>query len=616
MSGGVTPRQSAIPPVRGASSSTGETTASIAISAADAIDDRLDSDETPPLSLRGRRGRRILHASAWTAGVVVGVAVHQQLAPTIRGEVTFSTAPANGAFTEVCRQDLVRFAWQAGSNSPGVITHWEVSAEGPLKLALEGPFRDTLDKELSRIAAAFVARVHADWQRRMEVPSQAEHVVVEQLADLREHRQGVIDAVVDSQAQSEDMSAVEARDASQIDLAEGIRQLGDLRSVLLTRWGELNALRGTSLPLKGWVSPERRAAGRMADPDLQQDLAALRIHFSAVRRQLLEVWQRSSPALDDLLAGAGRLRRVYLGSTAQEASGPTRWIVDEAVDEAGAYHDRLSTFARGWNSEFVGLQRLEIDPTNDVVLDAHDAAHRLLADFRFDAAGLVEGMEIAVRALNNETDDAARHYKMRSEFVGAVKHLESAQASFFRLAEQLNEEENFRLDSALHAARGLRRRVYRRWLAIDSQLESEALTEAIAYRRQLIAAGEAGLALALENLDRSIANVLVTGDRLGKSLEQADANVRALVVREQLEEWLAMTDGLLAGWEQRLEQLGDQRRQAAPQAAIELAGLRVGDRSIHPVRRLGSGLLAGLAAAVLVLGAQKWLLGPFERVRG
>ncbi len=77
-----------------------------------------------------------------------------------------------------------------------------------------------------------------------------------------------------------------------------------------------------------------------------------------------------------------------------------------------------------------------------------------------------------------------------------------------------------------------------------------------------------------------------------------------------------MMDELIVVWEQRLQQLGVQRRQVAPQASIELAGRSVGDRTIHPLHRLGSGILAGLAAVVLVLGAQKWLLDPLGRARG
>lgn len=615
MSGGVTHPRSALPPGRGVSLSPADTAATVADSAAGGIGEKPAGPAARPLSLRGGRGRKILYVSALAAGVLVGVGVHQQLAPVFRGAATFSTTPATGEFAEVCRQDLVRFAWQAGSTSSGAITHWEVSSEGPLKLELEGPSRDTLDAELSRIAAGFVARVRADWLGRLEVPSQAERVVVEQLADLEEHRRLVNDALAEAHAQWTDKTALETRDSAQEDLSDGFRKLNDVRTAQANHHQELDALKRTAVPLKGWVSRERREAGRLGDLDLQQDLAALRIHFAAVRRQLLEVWQRSSPALDDLLAAAGRLRRVHLGAGAQEASGPTRWIVEESMDEAGAYHDRLSAFARGWISEFVALQRLKIDPTSDAVLDTYAAGHRWLGDFRFDAGGLVDGMEIAVRALNNATDDAARHYKMRSEFVRAVKHLESAQASFFRLAAQINEEENFRLDGALRAARGLRRRVYHRWLAIESRLESEALTHAIAERDRFIAEAEARVASALEDLDRSIEDLLANGDRLRTSITQADAHVRAQALNEQREEWLAMTDGLMAAWEQRLQQLRIQRRQAIPQAAIELAGRSVGERSIRPARRLGSGILAGLAAAVLVLGAQKWLLDPLGRAR-
>lgn len=615
MSGGVTHPRSALPSGRGVSLSPADTAGPVAGSATGGIGEKPDGAAAHPLSLRGGRGRKILRVSALAAGVLVGVGVHQQLAPVFRGAATFSTTPATGEFAEVCRQDLVRFAWQAGSASSGTITHWEVSSEGPLKLELEGPSRDTLDAELSRIAAGFVARVRADWQRRLEVPSQAERVVVQQLAELNEHRRRVNDALAGADVQVTDQTALETRDRTQQDVADGYRQLNEIRTALTNHRRELVALKRTPVPLKGWVSPERRAAGRLADLDLQQDLAALRVHFAAVRRQLLEVWQRSSPALDDLLAAAGRLRRVYLGAGAQEASGPTRWIVEESRDEAGAYHDRLSAFARGWISEFVALQRLKIDPTSDAVLDTYAAGHRWLGDFRFDAGGLVDEMEIAVRALNNETDDAARHYKMRSEFVRAVKHLESAQASFFRLADQINEEENFRLDGALRAARGLRRRVYRRWLAIESQLESDALTHAIAERNRFIAAAEARVTSALEDLDRSIEDLLATGDRLRTSITQADAHVRAQVLNEQREEWLEMMDGLMAGWEQRLQQLRIQRRQAVPQAAIELAGRSVEERSIRPARRLGSGILAGLAAAALVLGVQKWLLDPLGRTR-
>lgn len=615
MSGGVTPPPSALPQGRQARSSPADI-APTAAPTAGAIDERSDSEAAHPLPLRGRRGRKILRISAVVAGVLVGVGVHQQLAPVYRGAATFSTTPATGEFAEVCRQDLVRFAWQAGSASSGAITRWEVSPEGPLRLELEGPSRDTLDAELSRIAAGFVARVRADWQRRLEVPSQAERVVVEQLADLDKHRRSVNDARSEADAQWTNKSALDARDRAQQDVAGGYRQLTEIRTALVNRHQELHALKHSPVPLKGWVSPERREAERLADLDLQQDLAALRIHVAAVRRQLLDVWQRSSPALDDLLAAAGKLRRVYLGAIVREATGPTRWIVDESMDEAGAYHDRLSAFARGWNSVFVALQRLKIDPTNDAVLDSYAAAHRWLGDFRFEAGGLVDGLEIAVRALNNEVDDAARHYKMRSEFVGAVKHLESAQASFFRLADQVNEAENFRLDQALRSARGLRGRVYRRWLAIESRLDSEALAQAIQDRQRLIAEAESRLASALQDLDRSIGEVLANGDRLDASINQADAQLRAQVLAEQRAEWLAMADGLIAGWEQRLQQLRVQRRQAAPQATIELAGRSVGDRSIHPTRRLGLGILAGLAAALFVLGAQKWLLDPLGKPRG
>ena len=614
MSSGVTQPPSTLPPGREVRPSPADAAPPTSLDAG-GNGKKPDRETAPPLPLRGRRGRKILHFSAVVAGVLVGVGVHQQLAPVYRGTATFSTTPATGEFADLCRQDLVRYAWQAGSASSGAITSWEVSSEGALELELEGRNRDTLEAALSRVADGFVAQVRAEWQRRLDVPSLAERVLVEQLADLERHRRPVTDGRADAEAQLSDKSALENRDRAQRDTADGHRQLNEVRTALLRDHQSLRALRSSPVPLKGWVSPERREAARLADLDLQQDLAELRVHVAAVRRQLLWVWQRSSPALDDLLAAAGRLRRVYLGATADETTGPTKWIVEESTDEAGAYHERLSVFARGWNSVFVALQRLKVDPTNDAVLDSYAAVHRWLGDFRFEAGGLVEGMEIAVRALNSEVDDAARHYKMRSEFVGAVKHLESAQASFLRLADQVNEAENFRLDEALRSTRGLRGRVYRRWLAIESRLESAALTDARMDRERLIAEAESRLASTLQELERSIGEVLANGDRLAASIELADAQVRARVVDEQRAAWLAMTDGLIVGWEQRLQELRLQRHQAAPQATIELAGRSVADRPLHPTRRLGSGILAGLAAALLVLGAQRWLLDPLGRPR-
>lgn len=557
----------------------------------------------------GRRARSIeqtglFAAAGVTAAVVVGLAL--TLIGGFEYHVVAVIGLPSGITSErlsVFRAELLAHAWSSlsTSGSDGRVPAWRVDSPGAAKLSLtiREADRNAGVSRLRGIADGFVGKMRAILATQRDAPSDAERVVAEYVDDLQRR-----------------LSEFESQVASAVANLPGDDPTND-RDQLLFRWRALRGEFGSAReelagaaertaqlaaqppPTRAVIPTETRRAALEADAALQQDLKELNVSLSETRVQLLAVWQDSAAKLDLLKSAAENLAAAAARDVPSGTSDAVRQLASGISKEATSYLTAVRNFDEAWTREFTYLQHTTIDPMSADTLELHQRARTVLQDFLF--AG--DQRLTQVRSLLNPKDGLdlsdVGSQAMLSSLTRCGHAAQQAHHQFEFATAGLDSRDNFRLDSALNRARGLRRRTQDRIRSIEQRLEKEAVEQARKDHAAALASARERLAEVRQNADRAVDELVALQEGLNVNAGLSEQFLRAMLQVEVARTAAAGTRENLERSEARLRQLAAER-EATP-AAEQVEVLSVG--VVGPPVNLGERLRIGAVGAALTLAS-------------
>ncbi len=565
---------------------------------------------------RRRTSLPVAVLAALVVGAIVTVAgrFEYRCAATMR--ITGQASPAGRA---AYRKELLDFAWDrmANVNAAGVIRKdWFVDSPGQdfLRLCLTTSDPKAGVEYVRSIATGYRDKMRALATTARDTPTEAEDILTNSLADLQ----------------------VRASDAqTQVDAAIASLPVTDAsahRQALVARWQDLEfnfigarrhlaeasasvaQLQSEPEPTHGVVPSEDRRKALDADDALQQDLRELAVNLTELKLHLLNVWQRSAGPLEELAIAVNEIVETSSTASSRVPHGPagagsqTRSNGDSTLAVTlREYLDRLDTFAFEWNREFAAAKRLTIDPYSGEVLDAYQRIRRHLNDFLFDAARRLAAIRSYVYAATEDPRNNARQHVFRSNLMRAFQDMQAGHHRFEFAAGTIEIPDNFRLDVAIRAARGLRRRSQGRIKAIEHKLQAKAAERARKHRIQGLAEANQLKNQARADADATIDELLAVQKELNMSTERSEAFLRAFLKAEVAAARLKLIRKEAARTEDRLHKLAGKRAPAAQAADIELVSCGVMERPVNLTQRLKIGGLGAALTLFTVLLAQWWI---------
>jgi len=497
---------------------------------------------------------------------------------------------------------------------PGTATKalWAVAENPPgsgLELTFQAPDREQAEAAARDLANAYQQRLEATAQAARSNRTEGERLLDERLARMRADLSRALREQQDTEAGLPSDDSLRSREDAFGELARQRRDLTTRRRDLEQAVHHLDELKNTPLPENPPVAPEARRQAMLADRDLQQDLAELKVRLATVRSAVLEVWQTSAPILDELVAAAGNLERVGQGKTADKAESTKRAALEKVSDAASAYYERLTTFARVWTRECVGLQQAEIDPTSPAVLEAQERIAQLLGDYLYSASQTLTELREQAQRLADESGDQARHHAVVADLVRDFQSLQAAHHRFEFAASAVRQADNFHIAGAIQSAQGLQWRTRRRQEGIERRLEQEARKAAAAGRQTQIAAAEAEVARLRTAGDATVDALLGVQDRLEGTTHAADRYLGAKAAAAARTQRIAELTAEIDHTERALAALTASRAIPIRPDAVRLDGCQVAATSAGLHRRLACGWAAGATMFLLLMMGSRLMAG-------
>ncbi len=536
------------------------------------------------------------------AGVLVGVAM--MVAEPLRHRCGATIQIANASDLEQFgkyRQQLINMAWGGDHASPESNRYaWRVETpgEGILRIAMDTSNVKAAVRQAEEMAREFIAQARAANEAQWSRPSEGENF-------LQSYVKVLTDRLDDAQRQLDlAMSKLPAADprpdkAGLMHRWQSVR--GDFeaaRTQLRQAAEEYKRLNQQGELTQAAVSDEDRQAALAADADLQQDIKELGTTLTELKRHMLNVWQQSSADLEQLgtVAAAGATQPSPTDDQATPSS--MREACANIAKEMVEFRDGVTAFAGSWNAEFAAMQNDAADAEKSTLLDAYQRVKTLLNDFLFHTGNRLTAMRESVNQLSRDPSDDAKHHLRQSDAARAFAELQSAHHRFEFAAGALDTPGNFRLDSALRIARGLRRRVADRIHAIDERLHKEALARATQERNQSLTALDEILRKSRDASESTVDELVAIQDRLESASTSSDQFVAAVTNAELANHRLQLTRGDLDQVESQLRGLGEQRAKARRDAELQFVWAGVLQKNVNLTDRLS---VAGVGASVTIL---------------
>jgi vacuolar-type H+-ATPase subunit H len=273
------------------------------------------------------------------------------------------------------------------------------------------------------------------------------------------------------------------------------------------------------------------------------------------------------------------------------------------------YDDALTSFLEQWSSAFSAVQSQEIDPLSGALPDLHLSARGALNSFLFDAEKRLTAMRGQLEPSPEGVNVDARFFVLQSDLVRGFQALQQAHHHFAFAAGGLDTRENFRLDSALNRARGLRRRTQERIRRIEEHLERQAAQLALEQFSRDREDARARLNVVREEADAAVQEMVALQDGLNLSAGMSEQFLRALVQVELAKTKVRVTQGDLFKQEEQLRKLAAEREANHPPAdQIEVVSVESSAVPLNWTVKLRAGIIAGTLTLVLLLAGQRWMI--------
>ncbi len=556
-----------------------------------------------------RARRRIGVAPALLAAIVVGAALlFAEPFQHLCGATFRVTETSNRDRITFYRKELLDFTWADVAQQP------DADQAGPMWMVDEPEFgllrayRSTTDRQrgverANVVARGFLTHLNALARETRTTPTEGETILegyVRQfqarLADTQEQFESAIAALPDSDPRLHRETLLANWGQLQSDFKAAREQLAQTAR-------QFDNLKGENEQTTAVVMPAERRDVLEADEALQQDFKELAATLTELKLHMLNVWQRSSAALEKL-ESAGSAFQDWL--TKRITDAPPQDIhdlVENLSVESSSYRESAAAFSHAWTAEFKALQQREVDAQSGDLLDAYLRARTLLNDFLFSAGQKLSAMRSRVNEAARQPRDNARLHVVQSELMRGFQEVQSAHHRFEFAAGSLETPDNFRLDSALRIARGLRRRITDRTKAIEDRLKTEATERAKKQRLETMAAIEAVLEKTRASSDETIDRLLAVQEGLNQTANLSEAFVTAVLRAELANSRLQLTREDLARMEAQLRELAARRASAGDEPPISLAACGVVQSAVNlPERLRVAGVGAGVAFVAVLLG--------------
>ncbi len=459
---------------------------------------------------------------------------------------------------------------------------------------------------LRDLAGGFLAKLQQERADARTSPSPAEHALTNRQSELQTRWEA-------AQAQLESLGAElpdgEPREQQRARLAkwQTLRiQFSSAQKQLAQATKEAAQIRSAAPPTHGIVPTTARERALQADSALQQDLRELAVNLAELKRYLLDVWQASAASLDGLSHALGKVYDTTRRFADATLPDPQHRFLERLSTETDSFIASTTTFARVWNAEFAALRQIETNPLDGEQLDIHTRSYRLLKDFLFDGGKHAETLRTCVQEFIDASSQNARQHTLRSDLTRGLATLESVFRRFASAAGQIDPRENFRLDSALRGAHGLRRRTRQRITAIDERLQTKALAEAIRQRAKERTQADEQVATRRAEAEEIIQELVALQDELNVGATLSDQYLRASLTAELATDQMMRTQTDLAWTRKQIDKLAS-RRIAAQDVDVSFVECGVIDGPINLWHKAGIGGLAALLTLLSVTLCQWWL---------
>jgi hypothetical protein len=368
-------------------------------------------------------------------------------------------------------------------------------------------------------------------------------------------------------------------------------------------------------PQRASVPAEQRAAALAADVSLTQDLAELTVKLTELRASLLTVWQSAAARIDELTTAATHF------SQAGRVDGAAQVIsVDRIVDHAEECRRLIEAFAGAWNREFAAMRQEAVDPVGPSVVEGLERCMRLRNDLLFNVSSVLTAVRNELHGLEQGGQsggftgaEQARQHRITSALLSGFHALEKAHERFEFATAGVQPENNPRVDAALRAAQGLRRRTQARIQQIDEQLAGQALNAA---RQARVDAGrrlEQHIGQLREELSRRIDEGLTLQADWLAERAAADEWVRSTASAEERRLRVAETQKVLGTIESHVKEVAAAEAGGLDPAAVKPLGCTVQRLPIDLAGRIARGWLVASAMLVMVVFVPRLVRGLLRR---
>lgn len=504
----------------------------------------------------------------------------------------------------------LRDAWAASigrAPETSLVGNWRVacSAPGAVQLTAQSTSQAAGLAFVRQAAERFIEELRTQQSRQRESASGPEQLAQSQLERLRGQMEDAQKRVEQAAAELPANDPREERTQALTRWNELVAGFREQSRALAAAEDTLSQLEASGAPTHATASPEAREKAYVEDVALQQDLQELQVHLTQIKRLLLDAWQQSAAVLPAL--------REAVDAARKQAAQDRSWLTEsehagrlaEWTSQVEELDTELATFASAWEQDFVALREVAVDATRDDLLDAQQQLRELLRGYEFSTNKHLEGMRSAAAGFADQPQDA-RFHVLHADLTRATAAVEQGLSGFVDAAIGVDDRENFRLDAALHSARGLRRRTRAEMAVLEERLAEVALAEArVTYDKQLNLA-RAEVRAARERTNATIQDLVQTQEALNASGAVSEEFLRNMLAAETA---AARMEGLrdeVDAHEQQLERLRHER--TADLLAIPKLGSCVAvacpDRARARITMGGWVAAAAFAATML---AQWWV---------
>lgn len=490
-----------------------------------------------------------------------------------------------------CRREFLDFLWQSEQQG-AVSSGWsvEVSPEDQtIAVSILEKTPEIAKSSILELADGLKEFLESREQSAAAEDAHSSQILENLISELsREAKQHSATLSADN---SDSDNPLQKQERLRAAIADRVLELDQLRKNEKSAVAQLNGLRTRTIDQQTLVTQADLDAAYAKRPDLLQDIEQLDVQLRQARKFLDNVWQTTSPHMDQLLSTAATCVQTTVYLSDDQSDRPAGSFAKSAT----LYQQRLSRFAQRWNAAYSRLRDTPIDTNEPALFDAHNKIQNLLGDFLFHSDKLLDKMHDNTRRLTESAASGGDDQRVISDIRRGFHRLESAHRQLEFTASDIRRRNNFRLDSVMKSARGLLRRIGDEKDTIATDLEKRAREQWTEHSQSEKSALVTHIGELRERINGSLDEMIGLQELLAKTLPKIEEHLREGFKAETAKSRIAEINSQLIAREKTLDELqkrSDARRQLF---RSELIKTEVDDVPANIRERMLFGLGAAIA---------------------